>query len=165
MEKEFEDFFLHCQKLTNYNQNEMKKILKPLRFHLCKLLLMKVFKIVLVVGSICCAIYYIDTLNWIFCAIGRIAMIKLLPLWNWTYLANEKCLISKTISLTNSNDEVRSLNEKDCRACEHFGEGNFFALTKIILIFFNRSSRCFTADNLQFHSRQILDSRFTCHHQ
>lgn len=123
MDQEFEEFFLLCQKVTNSNQSEVAKILKPLRIHLWKQLLWKSIKVLLIVTTICCAIYYVDTLNWYFCAIGRIVMIKILPLWNWTYLASAKCLISNPeMSQPKSQARSASFNEKDCRSCEHFGE-------------------------------------------
>lgn len=160
MEQEFEDFFLHCQKLTNSNHKEMMKILEPLRVHLWKQQLKKVLKMVLAVASICCAIYYVDTFNWYFCAVARIAMIKLLTIWNWTYLANAKCLVSKAEASSKNDDGFRSLSEKDCRACEHFGKKTFtWFVSMLHADLFCRSNRCSAADDLQFHSWQVSDPR------
>lgn len=51
-------------------------------------------------------------------------MIRLLPIWNWTHLANAKCLMSNPELSKKGSDVFRSLNEKDCRACEHFSKEN-----------------------------------------
>jgi hypothetical protein len=123
MEQEFEDFFLHCQKITKSNQNEIEKILKPLRQHLWKKLMQKWLKVIVIVAAICCATYCIEALNWYVCAIGRILMIKCLPLWNWTYLENANCLISNPAATQSKSQQTSSsFNDKDCRTCEHFGE-------------------------------------------
>lgn len=128
MNEEFEDFFLHCQKVTNSNQKEIEKILRPLRIHLWKQQLKKCLKIVLIFVAICCGIYYVDTLNWYFCAFGRLAMIKLLPVWDWRYLENARCLIAKSEVQKSNSGSFSSFNEKDCRACEHFGKNLKFLL-------------------------------------
>ena len=121
MEKEFEDFFLYCHKITHSHQLEMKNILRPLKYHLWQQKLMKVLKLFFIFAAICCAIYYIDCLNWYFCAIGRITMIQSLPIWNWTYLANAKCLIPKAEISSKNSDILRTISDKDCRACEDYG--------------------------------------------
>lgn len=122
MDKEFKDFFLYCHKITNSNQTEMKKILRPLKTYLWKQQLKKLAMLTFIFATICCSIYYVDRLNWYFCALGRTVMIQILPIWNWTYLANAKCLIAKATGPTKSNEVLRSLDAKDCRACEHFGK-------------------------------------------
>lgn len=130
MDKEFEDFFFHCQKITNSNKSEMEKLLKPLQQHLWKQQLKKFIKIVSIFAAICSAIYYVDVLNWYFCAVGRIIMIKLLPIWNWKHLENAKCLIPKAeVKAKPFADSFRPFNVKDCRACEHFG--NYSKVIKI----------------------------------
>lgn len=121
MNEEFEEFFLHCQKLTNSNCKEIEKILRPLKVHLWKQQLKKYLKFVLVFVAICCGIFYNETLNWYFCAFGRLAMIKLLPVWDWRYLESAKCLVAKTEVQKTNSGSYNLMNEKDCRACEHFG--------------------------------------------
>lgn len=123
MNQEFEDFFLHCHKVTNSNKAEIEKILKPLKVHLWRQQLKKYLKIVLFLTAICFATYHVDTLNWYFCAVGRIIMIKLLPLWNWKYLTKEKCLIPKAEPIkVNRIEPYINVGGKDCRACEKFGK-------------------------------------------
>lgn len=38
---------------------------------------------------------YIDTIHWNLSAIGRIALIKLLPLFDWRHMKNKQCLVEK----------------------------------------------------------------------
>lgn len=91
--------------------------------YLLKQQLLKLLKIFLFIVSICCAVYYVDTLNWYFCAIGRILLIKMLPVWNWQHLSRSECLIPKKESASKpSGFSTETLNEVDCRACQHFGK-------------------------------------------
>lgn len=155
IDKEFEEFFLHCQIITNSDQKEIDKIIKPLKVFLRWQQVTKCLKVISVLATICCAIYYVDSLNWYFCAAGRLIMIKLLPIWNWTYLHNAKCLVAKTAG-TPSASPSRTFNEKDCRACEHFGK--FFSDSKsfsLSVTFQNicRHNRHTRASKLQLHTR------------
>lgn len=123
MNQEFEHFFLHCELTLNCDQDQLKKILKPLRNHFLKQQLGRALKVFFLFAAICSAIYYIDTLNWHFCAIGRILMIKLLPIWDWTHLSKARCLIAKTSTPDSiSSDKSNGFSAKDCRVCENFGE-------------------------------------------
>lgn len=119
MDQEFEEFFFKIQQSST--NEEITKLLKPLRIILWKQQLKSFVIKAFIFITICFSIYYIDILNWYFCAFGRILMIKILPIWDWTTLENSKCLISKEIvesfPLTSS-----SFNDKDCRTCQHFGE-------------------------------------------
>lgn len=122
MEVEFEEFFKSLEKLS---EKEVENVLKPLRAYFWIEWLKKFSKLLILVASICFAVYYVDALNWYFCAIGRILLIKILPLWDWRYLANSKCLIAKSSSEKVFRSES-GFNEKDCRGCEHFGRKLIF---------------------------------------
>lgn len=124
MIEEFEEFFLQCEIVTNSNQREIETILRPLKIFLLKQQLIKYLKRFLIFAAICCGIYYVDTFNWYFCAFGRLAMIKLLPVWDWRYLEHAKCLVAKSEVQKTSIENFPGISEKDCRTCEHFG--NFF---------------------------------------
>jgi hypothetical protein len=134
MEVEFEEFFQNLEKLKNLSEKEIENVLKPLKTFFWIEWLKKLSKVFLVIASICLAIYYVDTLNWYFCAIGRIFLIKILPLWDWRYLGNSKCLIAKSSAEKVFKESENGFNEKDCRACEHFGERNFNKFIKSIFI-------------------------------
>ncbi|CRL02017.1 CLUMA_CG015232, isoform A, partial [Clunio marinus] len=79
-------------------------------------------------------IYYIDTLNWFFCALSRFIIIKVLPIWNWRYLGNARCLIAKA---ENPPQRFKSnnFNAKNCRACEHFNVIDAVENTKYNLLY------------------------------
>lgn len=118
MEQEFKEFFQYIEKDESLSQKDIKIILKPLKYLLLKELLIKYLKITLVIAAICYGVYYIDTLNWWFCAVGRVFLIKILPIWDWTYLGREKCLIPK--SAVKTSYEPNQFDTRDCRACEYF---------------------------------------------
>lgn len=118
LDREFEEFFVYCQKVTTSEQ-ELQSILKPLKVLLRIQQFKKICKVLLVVGAICSSIYYIDTLYWYFCAIGRIAMIKMLPIYDWTWISEAKCLVARVQPATESSADVTT---SDCRACENFRE-------------------------------------------
>ncbi|XP_055375441.1 uncharacterized protein LOC129608139 [Condylostylus longicornis] len=86
----------------------LKKILK----HKPKRLLF----IILIVAFIASYTIYWDSIIWTISAVGRIAMIKLLPFWDWTYLYNAKCLISKTTTMRDYQGNANQL--KECHLCE-----------------------------------------------
>lgn len=161
MEVEFEEFFQSLGNLKNLSEREIEDVLQPLKFHFWIEWLKKFAKVLVLVASICFAIYYVDTLNWYFCAIGRILLIKILPLWDWRYLANSKCLIAKSSS-EKVFKESENFNVKDCRGCEHFGEfikrferleGNQFITPTVLQLKFCGSqihNFDFTTDSLNF---------------
>ncbi|KAG5680538.1 hypothetical protein PVAND_010040 [Polypedilum vanderplanki] len=135
MDKEFEEFFQYLEEKISTESNEgkmeMKKILKPLKYLLWKQQLKSYAKIILILLSICFAIIYIDSLNWLFCGVGRIFLIKFLPLWNWRYLGKSKCLIEKPqVQLHGNNNEVDELGSRDCRVCENFDQIDVVKETK-----------------------------------
>lgn len=121
MNEEFEDFFIHCQKLTSLNGKTSELVL-PLKVIFLEQKLKKYLKTILVFSAICSAFYYVDTMNWFFCAVGRLVMIKLLPIWDWRHLEKASCLVAKSETEKLSSGGFTSINERDCLACEHFGE-------------------------------------------
>ncbi|CAO1407124.1 unnamed protein product [Diamesa tonsa] len=119
MNREFEEFFNYCEQ-QKFSENEMKILLKPLKFYLWKTKALKYMKIMFVLFTICASISYFDTLNWYFCAIGRLLMIKMLPLWDWRSMYNAKCLIPNfydDVKYTTSSPKVINYN---CKLCEDF---------------------------------------------
>jgi hypothetical protein len=150
MNEEFEEFFILCQKVTNSNQKEFEKLLHPLKVFLWKQQLKQYLKAILIFAAICFTLYYVDTLNWYFCAIGRLAMIKLLPVWNWTHLEKARCLIAKTEVQKLNTGGLSSINDKDCRACEHYGR--VFKKIEKLKIFFKFSLQT----KLMFSKKQLM---------
>lgn len=128
MEAEFAEFFQFLENFSNTKKEDIENVLKPLKLHFWMMRFKKFLKVFLLVASICLAIYFIDILNWYFCAIGRILMIKILPLWNWKHLGNissSKCLIEKKLLPSKQFKENNNFNIKDCLTCEHYGDRNF----------------------------------------
>lgn len=82
----------------------------------------------IIIISICSAVYYIDMLNWHASAIGRLVMINwILPIWDWRYLYNSRCLISASQSPIESIATAGIGNyvgdgSLDCNVCENIGE-------------------------------------------
>lgn len=157
LNQEFEEFFLQFEITLSCNHQQMMKIIKPLKNHLLRRTLFKAFKVSLLLAAICFSIYFNDTLNWNFCAVGRIFLIKLLPIWNWIYLSSARCLIAKVSAPIRSLDIEDSIL-KDCRACENFSKKCRFKLlfheplaTFVCVIYFRHDWRLRT-NNLQFHS-------------
>lgn len=127
MEVEFYEFFNFIEKSSITKDEDIENVLKPLKFHFWMLRLKNYLKIFLLVATICLAIYYFDVVNWYFCAIGRILLIKILPLWNWKYLGNSKCLIEKEI-LQSKQYKENNFSIKNCWFCEYSGERKFHQL-------------------------------------
>lgn len=159
LNREFEEFFVHCQKITSSEQ-ELRSILKPLRVQLQIQQFKKFCKILLVVGAICSAIYYIETLNWYFCAFGRIAMIKMLPFYDWRWLSEAKCLVARVQPAAENTGNPTDVILSDCRACENFGK-TCIHLKCILrwLILFNRNNQRRWKHEVQHHLRHFPCSR------
>jgi hypothetical protein len=132
MDQEFEEFFQYLEEkismttTTGSSEGEIKNILKPLKYLMWKQQLKKGAKIALLFASICFTVYHVDSLNWLFCGVGRLLMIKILPLWNWRYLGKAKCLIEKAQvpaydDDNKFNNDADELSSRDCRVCENFG--------------------------------------------
>lgn len=122
-EKELEQFLIACE--SKYTKSELYQILTPLRWKLRiefwkkKLI---VFGLIALIG-IC--INYVNILNWHAAAIGRICLIKLLGIWDWTKLYNEKCLINNWFISKYEKKVPRwesKLYEDDCVVCENYGK-------------------------------------------
>lgn len=139
MNCEFEEFFSYCKK-KEFSENEMKILVKPLKFYLWKMKTLKYMKIILILTTICSSVLFFETLNWYFCAIGRILMIKvriltkflnkfisfkdfqMIPLWDWKNLYNAKCLISNFAEDVKHKTNSQKLNNYNCKLCEDFGK-------------------------------------------
>lgn len=92
-------------------------------------MIIKCLKWWIVIISICSAVYYVDILNWHASAIGRLVMINwILPIWDWRYLYNSRCLISASQSPIEPNIATTGIGNyvadgsPDCAVCENIGE-------------------------------------------
>ncbi|KAJ3650647.1 hypothetical protein Zmor_016733 [Zophobas morio] len=91
---EINDFYKSL-KDNNFTDAEIRKIFAPLAppSSTTKHLALLLAPIALL--TLLYLLTYIDPISWHFSALGRILLIKLLPLWDWTALKNAKCLIDK----------------------------------------------------------------------
>lgn len=125
MDEEFETFFNDLRIFQQSgNDNDTEKLLKPLKILLWTQKLRSIVVKALIIATICSAGYYVDSLNWLLCAVGKLAMIKILPYWDWKPLETAKCLIARPEINNNATSvgNVAEFNWKNCRACQNFGE-------------------------------------------
>lgn len=114
LNRDFETFYEFC-KDNNLTDDDVKKLCEPLLRTVRKTRLIIHLKICILSMFLLLILYVIcssETASWHLSAIGRICMIKLLPLYDWTQLRNEQCLIKRAAS---ENFEKISY---DCVFCE-----------------------------------------------
>lgn len=91
-------------------------------------MIIKCLKWWIIIILICSAVCNIDMLNWHASAIGRLVMINwILPIWDWRYLYNSRCLISASQSsmepiATAGIGNYVADDTLDCAVCENIGE-------------------------------------------
>lgn len=122
--------------------NGTDEAIKYLKSYFLRLLIWKCVRFVFLLGSIATAIYlsvnYIPTLNWNSSAIGRLALIKLLlPVYNWQYLYNSRCLIemSATQQVIRADEQEYygdDSEDEKCTVCENLGN---FRRTKCLNVY------------------------------
>lgn len=139
IETEFNEIFKYFKE-QKYHQNDIQRILTPLRKKIMLSWMRKYLGFVAIFSTICLFIYYIDFLNWHFSAVGRLLMMKVLPFWNWKKLYNARCLISKDLpSNLGKISRKSSLRLEDCIPCENLGE--LQKLTNFLMIFMSSFQR------------------------
>lgn len=134
IEKEFEAFSSFCKK-QNFTKSEMDIIYAPIKKELKIKFWIKFFKIFAVLTFLSSSVYYIPFINWNISAIGRIAMIKILPIWNWKVHFNDKCLMPYfDVGLRSYKTESKFENvyRDDCAVCETLGKKNGFGGKSIL---------------------------------
>lgn len=113
LNRDFESFYEFCKE-NNLSDDDIRKICQPLIQHVRKAKLVKHVKICILAMFLLLTLYVIcttETASWHLAAIGRIFMIKLLPLYDWTQLRHENCLIKKP-----SDEPAKT--QFDCVLCE-----------------------------------------------
>ncbi|EFA05643.1 uncharacterized protein LOC103313479 [Tribolium castaneum] len=98
---------------NNYTDDEIRKIFAPLAPKTPNKLSTALILTSLATLALLYFATYFETISWHLSALGRIFLIKLLPLWDWTSLKNEKCLIWKPSTTT--TPEITNFN---CALCE-----------------------------------------------
>lgn len=114
IDQELLSFYQYCEQ-AGFTASEMEIICAPLASALRQNNLKKGVKIfvafILAVLGVYC-ISQVKAFNMHMSAVGRLFMIKLLPVWDWTSMFYESCLVS------NPFYGVYSLREEDCISCE-----------------------------------------------
>lgn len=103
-------------KQNNLSQDDMEKIFQPLITNSENTILFRkcrVLAIIIITILFLYSLSYIEFFSWHYSAIGRIAMIKMLPFWDWQHLKNERCLIKNTF--INFEQEYQPV---ECTFCE-----------------------------------------------
>nr|XP_019531632.2 uncharacterized protein LOC109403282 [Aedes albopictus] len=101
---------------------EIYKVFAPLRWHLFRRKWVKRLKLVAVAVVVALAVYHIPFLNWNASAVGRLAMIKVLPYWDWRPLYKERCLLKDFPGVVQKQSEPQrpfALPLDDCAVCEN----------------------------------------------
>lgn len=75
-------------------------------------LVLRATLILIIIGTIACLAAQLDFVGTHFSAIGRLLLIKILPIWNWQPLYYENCMINNPFY----NDYT--ITEEDCVTCE-----------------------------------------------
>ncbi|XP_073847494.1 uncharacterized protein [Musca autumnalis] len=122
LEKDFEQFFATLRK-ENLSPLEIENICQPLYLYRRKESLKKLCKVVLILGVFYALIKWCDSFNWFLSALGRLALIQVLPIFNWSTLYNAKCLIERPLNTDNvrqsSSVSTNTLEYGNCLLCEN----------------------------------------------
>lgn len=124
-DKELENIFAVCKN----NPNENQLIVKIITRHLLQQHLWRQLQYLSVIVLLAVTVYYVPLVNANLSAIGRIFLIKLLPVWNWERLTDERCLLgplfTKNMYVTDADNQFTSapqLYKDDCVLCENNGK-------------------------------------------
>ncbi|XP_031782233.1 uncharacterized protein LOC103317435 [Nasonia vitripennis] len=114
IDDELNAFYKYCQQ-AGFTEEEMDIICHPLVAAMRRSWLQLVFQASLIligIGTLICLAGQLDFVGAHFSALGRLVMIKLLPVWNWQPLYYENCMMN------NPFYQDYPISEEDCVACE-----------------------------------------------
>ncbi|XP_058821928.1 uncharacterized protein LOC131683710 [Topomyia yanbarensis] len=123
LDQEFQSILESIAKL-NLTKSEIYKALSPVRWQLFLNTWIKKIKLAILLLVCTLAIYSIPLVNWNASAIGRLAMVQILPYWDWRPLYKDRCLIKSFISKAGYQESSYYNNEPladDCSVCENIG--------------------------------------------
>ncbi|KAI5642565.1 hypothetical protein NE865_05332 [Phthorimaea operculella] len=115
---EVRSFYEYCKE-AGMTDEEMDIICRPLTNAVRKASIKRwtrVFLFLVMVSAIGYTVSQTETFQWHASAVARIALIKVLPFWDWTPLYYNKCLIQR--SQPENEDDNNSVSPSDCIACE-----------------------------------------------
>lgn len=114
---EVRTFYEYCKE-AGISDEEMDIICRPLTNAVRKAIIKRLTRGLLILIMVLAIGYTASqtvTLQWHAAAVTRIVLIKLLPVWDWTPLYSNKCLIQKP---EQRNLESNIVSATDCIACE-----------------------------------------------
>ncbi|KAL0818541.1 hypothetical protein ABMA28_008980 [Loxostege sticticalis] len=114
---EVRSFYEYCKE-AGMSDEEMDIICRPLTNAVRKASIKRwtrVFMFLVMVLAIGYTVSQTDTFQWHASAVARIVLIKLLPIWDWTPLYYNKCLIERSQPQNLDNNFV---SPTECVACE-----------------------------------------------
>lgn len=127
MDTELKSFYEYCRQV-GFTDEEMEVICRPFTNAVRRASFQKWLRVLIGISIVLCAVYLVFNSNavaWHSTAIGRIFLIKILPIWNWKPLFYRDCLINKN-NKNSENHNVLSLS--DCAVCEAISEYILFNL-------------------------------------
>lgn len=114
---EVRSFYEYCKE-AGMSDEEMDIICRPLTSAVRKASIKRwtrFFLFLVMVFAIGYTVSQTDTFQWHASAVTRIILIKILPIWDWTPLYYNKCLIERSQPQSMDNNLV---SPSDCIACE-----------------------------------------------
>lgn len=113
---EVRSFYEYCKE-AGMSDEEMDLICRPLTNAVRKATIKRwtrVFLLLIMVIAIGYTVSQTDTFQWHASAVARIVLIKLLPIWDWTPLYYNKCMIERS----QPQNVDSGVSTADCIACE-----------------------------------------------
>lgn len=113
---EVRSFYEYCKE-AGISDEEMDLICRPLTNAVRKATIKRwtrVFLMLIMVIAIVYTVSQTDTFQWHASAVARIVLIKLLPIWDWTPLYYNKCMIERS----QPQNMDGGMSTADCIACE-----------------------------------------------
>ncbi|XP_059054819.1 uncharacterized protein LOC131848882 [Achroia grisella] len=114
---EVRSFYEYCKE-AGMTDEEMDIICRPLTNAVRKASIKRWTRVVLFVIMVAAVGYTVvqtDTFQWHASAVARVMLIKMLPIWDWTPLYYNKCLIQRSEPQNLDNNVISTT---DCIACE-----------------------------------------------
>lgn len=127
------ELFRACES-SNLTHKEIRDLCQPIRVQLIKERLLRYFAAAGCVLVLLWLIRNVSFINFNLSAIGRLALIQVLPYWEWTKLYNEKCLVHYPEGASSGiesamDSKMVEFYPEDCSVCENFGTCFFKGLT------------------------------------
>ncbi|KAH8297094.1 hypothetical protein KR044_004847 [Drosophila immigrans] len=123
LERELEEFLVDCEN-QKFSDDEMRFICQPLVWYSRRATLRRWTLWFLLPTLVVYLLWnYCDTCAWSASAVGRLALIQLLPYWNWTPYYYNRCLIERAEPADSKTDEPKPLGRhetlsENCVLCE-----------------------------------------------